>query len=95
MSLSKDSLKGSLKSALSQFKDVDDNSKTPDEILDATASKIADAIDAYIRQATITVVIPIGAVTQGAGAASAPNVAPITVSGDPSGGVTGIPGGIK
>lgn len=47
----------------------------------------------FIRSGTVKVVIETGTVTQGAGAASAPNVAPIPVTGDPDA-VSLLKGGI-
>ena len=50
---------------------------------ESIADQIAVAIDDFVRSGTIKVIIETGKVTQGAGAASAPNVAPIPVTGDP------------
>ena len=50
---------------------------------ESIANQIAGAIDEFVRSGTVKVVIETGKVTQGAGAASAPNVAPIPVTGDP------------
>ena len=60
---------------------------------ESIAIQIAGAIDEFVRSGTVKVVIETGKVTQGAGAASAPNVAPIPVKGDPDA-VSLLKGGI-
>ena len=57
------------------FGDVDPSS-TP-----ATkASAMADAIDEYVKTATVSIAIPSGQVSQGASPAVAPNAAPINLT---------------
>ena len=60
---------------------------------ESIADQIAGAIDEFVRSGTVKVVIKTGKVTQGAGATSAPNVAPIPVTGDPDA-VSLLKGGI-
>ena len=71
--------------------DSDTDSTTTDEEAfkgakergESIANQIAVAIDEFVKSGTVKVVIETGLVTQGAGLASAPNTAPIPVTGDP------------
>ena len=70
--------------------DTDSTTIDPDAFAEAKergetiANEIALAIDEFVRSGTVKVVIESGKVTQGAGLASAPNIAPIPVTGDPN-----------
>ena len=73
MALVKGNLKNQIKAALEVGKNAPKDSN-PDSLLDETAGKLADAIDAYIKSATVTsiVTIPVTSVpgTPGAGTAT-------------------------
>ena len=99
MSLKIDVLKDTLRRVFTeQIKQEDyvkydpdtDSTKTDEEAFaeakergESIANHMAAAIDEFVKSGTVKVVIKAGVVTQGAGAASAPNVAPIPVTGDP------------
>ena len=54
-----------------------------EEIAPILAKTISDEIDKYLKQAMVKVTIPPGLVSQGAGPAAIPNVAPLPIIGDP------------
>jgi len=84
MALDKAGLKSALQTAFEDMAEQKPEGQAPSTI-DQAATKMSDAIEAYVKTALAKVVIPPGTVVTGAAPIAAPvlNPLPISLSGDP------------
>jgi hypothetical protein len=86
MSLDKTKLSGAIKEALLSMQKVEDANNAADQL----AGKLADAIDAYVKEAEVTVVAKPSEIQVQGSATKQTNIGLIRISGNPKTG-----GGIK